>query len=142
MLLSSTKSLNYPACGLNNHWNFWHTLRSLRELRWDKILAWLYYIMGLLDFYNIHKILFCIYLTQSSVWPPTDVQIISCTQYPSRACLHPLFLYYNLYVGKAETSGLNYKHITILNYDSTIIISLELHLLTMLESSFKIIICL
>jgi hypothetical protein len=43
---------------------------------------------------------------------------------------------------KAESSGLYYKHITIKIMTLALSISLELHLLMMLESSFMIGICL
>ena len=45
----------------------------------DKIAAWLYYIMGVLDFHSIliTKILFAVRLKHSSFWPSADVKSMS-----------------------------------------------------------------
>ncbi len=44
---------------------------------WDKILTWLYYFMGLLEFHNTFKILITSDLKQPNFWPSADVKPIS-----------------------------------------------------------------
>ncbi len=45
-----------------------------REHGWDKIPAWLYYIMGLLDFQSTYKIFVGVYLRHPSFRPSADVK--------------------------------------------------------------------
>jgi hypothetical protein len=77
-----------------------HTIEIIgyRELEWDKILAWLFFILGLLDFCIAHIILFALHLKDSSFWISADVsphQLVKCMQCPGSACLLSLCLYYN-----------------------------------------------
>ncbi len=74
--ITSSLSLLSLSLSLSLSLTHTHTNRD-RESGWIQILAWLYHIVGSLDFHHTYKNIFTVHLKHFNFWPSADVKHVS-----------------------------------------------------------------